>query len=50
MSRNDPEYNDYFPKLLQISYEFIIKIYIKFRIWEYDTIEIEEDDMLLPDT
>lgn len=50
MSRNDPEYNDYFPKLLQISYEFIIRVYIKFRIWEYDTIEIEEDDMLLPDT
>jgi hypothetical protein len=47
MHRNDPEYNDYFPKLLQISYEFIIRIYIKFRVWELDKIEIEEDDMML---
>jgi len=47
MHRNDPEYNDYFPKLLQISYEFIIRMYIKFRVWELDTVEIQEEDMVL---
>jgi hypothetical protein len=48
MNRNDPEYIDYFPKLLQISYELIVKIYIKYRVWEIDTVQIEEEDLILP--
>ena len=47
MNRNDKEYIDYFPKLLQISYEFMIRIYIIFRVWEIDTFECEEEDYIL---
>lgn len=47
MNRNDKEYIDYFPKLLQISYEFIIKTYITFRVWEIDTFECEIEDFIL---